>query len=80
MRSSDEDPERLIAYLVLELDPGPRLYNQGTPHPTAWYQEHGAGSNSSSTAGRSWYTSLGHTNETWMVSYQTIINGDLTRL
>ncbi|KII89758.1 hypothetical protein PLICRDRAFT_108461 [Plicaturopsis crispa FD-325 SS-3] len=36
---------------------------QGSPHPSAWYQEKGAGS--SGTAGRSFYTSLGHLNETW---------------
>ncbi|KAK0235765.1 glycosyl-hydrolase [Armillaria nabsnona] len=31
----------------------------------AWYQEHGAGVVSGGTAGRSFYTSLGHLNETW---------------
>ena len=34
---------------------------------TAWYQEHGAGVDSNGTAGRSFYTSLGHLNETWQV-------------
>lgn len=33
----------------------------------AWFQEHGAGLQGGGTAGRSWYTSLGHTNETWQV-------------
>ena len=33
----------------------------------AWYQEHGAGSNVGDNAGRSFYTSLGHLNETWQV-------------
>jgi hypothetical protein len=33
----------------------------------AWYQEHGAGSENGTTAGRSFYTSLGHLNETWQV-------------
>lgn len=34
----------------------------------AWYQEHGAGVESGGgTAGRSFYTSLGHLNETWKV-------------
>lgn len=35
----------------------------------AWYQEHGAGVQSNGTAGRSFYTSLGHLNETWAVSF-----------
>ena len=34
----------------------------------AWFQEHGAGVDSGSPAGRSFYTSLGHLNETWQVS------------
>jgi hypothetical protein len=34
----------------------------------AWYQEHGAGVDSGGTAGRSFYTSLGHLNESWEVS------------
>ena len=33
----------------------------------AWYQEHGAGIDDNGTAGRSFYTSLGHLNETWKV-------------
>ncbi|KAI3613660.1 glycosyl hydrolase [Moniliophthora roreri] len=32
---------------------------------TAWYQERGAGVEKSGTPGRSFYTSLGHLNETW---------------
>lgn len=36
--------------------------------PAAWFQEHGAGVESNGTAGRSFYTSLGHLNETWHVS------------
>ena len=36
---------------------------------TAWYQEHGAGVDSNGTAGRSFYTSLGHLNETWQVGH-----------
>ncbi len=35
----------------------------------AWYQEHGAGVVSGGTAGRSFYTSLGHLNETWEVRF-----------
>ncbi|TCD61846.1 hypothetical protein EIP91_007836 [Steccherinum ochraceum] len=71
MYNFKSDPRSIGAVVILSAndssytDPGPRLFDQGTPHPTAWYQEHGAGSNSSATAGRSWYTSLGHTNETW---------------
>lgn len=34
---------------------------------SVWYQEHGAGVQSGGTAGRSFYTSLGHLNETWQV-------------
>ncbi len=37
-------------------------------YPIAWYQEHGAGVDTNGTAGRSFYTSLGHLNETWQVS------------
>ncbi|KAI0032534.1 ThuA-like domain-containing protein [Vararia minispora EC-137] len=46
-------------------DPGPRKFSQGSPHPTAWYQEHGAGVSPNGIAGRSFYTSLGHLSETW---------------
>lgn len=61
---------KLVCFLYILIlsffsDTGTRK-NQGLPHPTAWYQEHGAGS--SGTAGRSFYTSLGHKNETWQVS------------
>lgn len=40
------------------------------PFHAAWYQDHGAGAsaNASGPIGRSWYTSLGHTNQTWEVS------------
>jgi type 1 glutamine amidotransferase len=63
------DPRTVNATVLLSADeasysdPGVRKYDQGTPHPIAWCQEHGAGA--SGTAGRSFYTSLGHTNETW---------------
>ncbi|EGN99081.1 hypothetical protein SERLA73DRAFT_181885 [Serpula lacrymans var. lacrymans S7.3] len=71
MYNFKSDPRANGAIVVLSAnessynDPGPRLYNQGTPHPTAWYQDHGAGVQSNGTAGRSFYTSLGHLNETW---------------
>jgi len=59
------DPLVLSANESSYSDPGPRLFDQGTPHPIAWYQEHGAGVENGGTAGRSFYTSLGHLNQTW---------------
>ncbi|KAG9083353.1 hypothetical protein FRC06_004578, partial [Ceratobasidium sp. 370] len=42
---------------------------QGTPHPIAWIQEYEAGGVASSdgagVVGRSFYSSLGHLNQTW---------------
>ncbi|EIN09780.1 class I glutamine amidotransferase-like protein [Punctularia strigosozonata HHB-11173 SS5] len=64
------DPRDVGAIVILSAndssytDTGTRM-NQGAPHPTAWYQEHGAGVESGGTAGRSFYTSLGHLNATW---------------
>ncbi|KAI0050441.1 class I glutamine amidotransferase-like protein [Auriscalpium vulgare] len=71
MYNFKSDPRSVGAVVVLSAnessytDPGPRNFDQGTPHPTAWYQEHGAGVDAGGTAGRSFYTSLGHLNETW---------------
>ncbi|KAI0366292.1 class I glutamine amidotransferase-like protein [Pilatotrama ljubarskyi] len=71
MYNFKSDPRSVGAVVILSADessytdPGPRKYNQGSPHPTAWFQEHGAGVDSNGTAGRSFYTSLGHLNETW---------------
>ncbi|KAK7691036.1 hypothetical protein QCA50_006139 [Cerrena zonata] len=71
MYNFKSDPRSVGAVVVLSADestytdPGPRNFNQGTPHPTAWYQEHGAGVQDGGVSGRSFYTSLGHTNETW---------------
>ncbi|KAI0833696.1 class I glutamine amidotransferase-like protein [Trametes gibbosa] len=71
MYNFKSDPRSVGAVVVLSadessyIDPGPRNFEQGTPHPTAWYQEHGAGVDNGGTAGRSFYTSLGHLNETW---------------
>ncbi|KAI0297244.1 class I glutamine amidotransferase-like protein [Multifurca ochricompacta] len=65
------DPRSVGAVVVLSanessyLDPGPRRFDQGTPHPTAWYQERGAGVENGGILGRSFYTSLGHLNQTW---------------
>ena len=44
-----------------------RRYHHAQNVFVAWYQEHGAGSTNSSTAGRSFFTSLGHLSETWQV-------------
>jgi len=54
---------------------------EGTPNPKAWYQERGAGadSNASGPIGRSWYTSLGHLNETWQDStFMAHVMGGIT--
>ncbi|EIW57755.1 class I glutamine amidotransferase-like protein [Trametes versicolor FP-101664 SS1] len=71
MYNFKSDPRSVGAVVILSADessytdPGPRNFDQGTPHPTAWFQEHGAGVESNGTGGRSFYTSLGHLNETW---------------
>ncbi|KAI0775011.1 class I glutamine amidotransferase-like protein [Trametes elegans] len=71
MYNFKSDPRSVGAVVILSADessytdPGPRKFDQGSPHPTAWFQEHGAGVDSDGTAGRSFYTSLGHLNETW---------------
>ncbi|KAI0806110.1 class I glutamine amidotransferase-like protein [Irpex lacteus] len=71
MYNFKSDPRSVGATVILSAndssykDPGTRRFNQGTPHPTAWYQEHGAGVDAGGVAGRSFYTSLGHTNDTW---------------
>ncbi|THV02839.1 class I glutamine amidotransferase-like protein [Dendrothele bispora CBS 962.96] len=71
MYNFKSDPRAVGAVVILSADessyedPGPRKFDQGSPHPTAWYQEHGAGVESGGVAGRSFYTSLGHLNETW---------------
>jgi len=71
MYNFKSDPRDVGATILLSanessyIDSGPRTFNQGTPHPTAWFQEHGAGVDRGGTGGRSFYTSLGHLNETW---------------
>ncbi|KAJ2922845.1 hypothetical protein H1R20_g14231, partial [Candolleomyces eurysporus] len=71
MYNFDADPRDLGSVVILSADEssytdnGPRRYDQGSPHPLAWYQERGAGVDASGIAGRSFYTSLGHLNETW---------------
>ncbi|EJD49637.1 class I glutamine amidotransferase-like protein [Auricularia subglabra TFB-10046 SS5] len=66
------DPRSVGAKVILSVDEssytddGTRKFDQGTPHPIAWYQEKGAGADpSSQLIGRSWYTALGHDVETW---------------
>ncbi|KAF8907327.1 trehalose utilization-domain-containing protein [Gymnopilus junonius] len=67
----ESNPRALGAIVVLSanessyVDTGVRRFDQGTPHPTAWYQERGAGVQQGGAAGRSFYSSLGHLNETW---------------
>ncbi|KAF8623652.1 hypothetical protein AX17_007351 [Amanita inopinata Kibby_2008] len=71
MYNFKSDPRALGAVVLLSADEssytdsGIRKYNQGTPHPTAWYQTHGAGVGDGGIAGRSFYTSLGHLSQTW---------------
>ncbi|KAJ3716004.1 class I glutamine amidotransferase-like protein [Lentinula raphanica] len=70
MYNFKSDPRAIGATVILSanessyVDTGTRQ-DQGTPHPTAWFQERGAGVDGNGTAGRSFYTSLGHLNETW---------------
>jgi len=71
MYNFKSDPRAIGATVILAAnessytDPGPRRFNQGSPHPLAWYQEHGAGVENGGYAGRSFYTGLGHLNESW---------------
>ncbi|PVF98111.1 class I glutamine amidotransferase-like protein [Serendipita vermifera] len=65
------DPRRLGAVVVLSVDDtsyeGGSDYSdyQGSPHPIAWYMDKLKGTNSTGLVGRSWYTSLGHSNSSW---------------
>lgn len=71
MYNFKSDPRSVGATVLLAanessyVDSGTRKYNQGTPHPLAWFQDRGAGVDDGNTAGRSFYTSLGHLNESW---------------
>ncbi|KDQ56748.1 hypothetical protein JAAARDRAFT_36238 [Jaapia argillacea MUCL 33604] len=70
MYNFDSDPRKLGAIVLLSADESTYVdtaphAQQGTPHPSAWYQERGAGIQAGGVAGRSFYTSLGHLNETW---------------
>jgi len=83
MYNFKSDPRDLGAVVILSanessyVDTGMRLFNQGVPHPTAWYQEHGAGVQPGGIAGRSFYSSLGHLNQTWedMLFMEHIMGG-----
>ncbi|CAE6444363.1 unnamed protein product [Rhizoctonia solani] len=75
--SFSSDPRQLGAKLLFSVDPTSYKENnvvkeQGTPHPIAWYQEYAAGAvikpgaPGPGVAGRSFFSSLGHNNSTWM--------------
>ncbi|KAJ6631009.1 trehalose utilization-domain-containing protein [Mycena sp. CBHHK59/15] len=85
MYNFKSDPRAIGATVLLAanessyVDTGTRNFDQGTPHPSAWFQEHGAGVESGQTAGRSFYTSLGHLNETWQDAlFMAHVTGGLT--
>ncbi|CAE6499434.1 unnamed protein product [Rhizoctonia solani] len=71
--SFSSDPRSLGAKLLYSVDPASYKENsvvkeQGTPHPIAWYQDYAAGAiiKPGGVAGRSFFSSLGHNNSTWM--------------
>ncbi|CAE6479127.1 unnamed protein product [Rhizoctonia solani] len=75
--SFTSDPRRLGAKLLYSVDSSSYeetnvVDEQGKPHPIAWYQDYAAGAVIKSggpgpgIAGRSFYSSLGHNNATWM--------------
>ncbi|KAJ7739300.1 trehalose utilization-domain-containing protein [Mycena olivaceomarginata] len=85
MYNFKSDPRAIGAVVLLAanessyVDNGTRNFDQGTPHPSAWFQEHGAGVESGHIAGRSFYTSLGHLNETWQDPlFMSHVTGGLT--
>ncbi|KAM0787958.1 hypothetical protein ACM66B_006162 [Microbotryomycetes sp. NB124-2] len=73
------DPRDVNATVILTPDPesysdpefATRGRYQGSPHPSAWYRDstvdlaNGTAASQGSMTGRLWYTSLGHTIETW---------------
>lgn len=67
----ESDPRSVGAVFLLSVgglkksDPELRQSDQGQPYPVAWYLEKGPGIQSGGVPGRSFYTSLGHLNETW---------------
>ncbi|KAG8722544.1 hypothetical protein FRC11_002693, partial [Ceratobasidium sp. 423] len=67
------DPRNLGAKLLYSVDPSSYKENrvvkeQGDPHPIAWCQDYAAGAivKAGGVAGRSFFSSLGHNNSTWM--------------
>ncbi|CUA72568.1 hypothetical protein RSOLAG22IIIB_10124 [Rhizoctonia solani] len=71
--SFSSDPRSLGAKLLFSVDPSSYKENsvvkeQGDPHPIAWYQDYAAGAiiKPGGVAGRSFFSSLGHNNSTWM--------------
>ncbi|CAE6410211.1 unnamed protein product [Rhizoctonia solani] len=71
--SFSSDPRSLGAKLLFSVDPASYKENsvvkeQGDPHPIAWYQDYAAGAiiKPGGVAGRSFFSSLGHNNSTWM--------------
>ncbi|CAE6385484.1 unnamed protein product [Rhizoctonia solani] len=88
--SFTSDPRKLGAKLLFSVDSSSYKENnvvedQGTPHPIAWCQDYSAGANLKSggpgpgIAGRSFYSSLGHNNSTWMDdTFMKHIMGGLT--
>jgi len=74
--SFTSDPRKLGAKLLFSVDPTSYKENnvvkaQGDPHPIAWVEDYAAGASvrpgtpGPGVAGRSFYSSLGHLNETW---------------
>lgn len=75
--SFTSDPRKVNgAKLLWSVDPSSYQENsvvpaQGTPHPISWYQDYNAGAsatagNGAGIPGRSFYSSMGHANATWM--------------
>ncbi|CAE6519669.1 unnamed protein product [Rhizoctonia solani] len=88
--SFTSDPRKLGATLLFSVDP--KSYNdsgtpagQGNPHPIAWQQEYAAGAVAKAggpgpgVPGRSFYSSLGHANSTWMdATFMKHVMGGIT--
>ncbi|CAE6422924.1 unnamed protein product [Rhizoctonia solani] len=71
--SFSSDPRSLGAKLLFSVDASSYKENrvvkeQGDPHPIAWCQDYAAGAiiKAGGVAGRSFFSSLGHNNSTWM--------------
>ncbi|OBZ72689.1 hypothetical protein A0H81_07535 [Grifola frondosa] len=62
MYNFKSDPRSIGAVVIPDLG---RLIKERLIPQASWFQVHGAGVQSNGTAGRSFYTSLGHLNETW---------------